>query len=120
MDDDILENHRRFDDAELHARKDVLDSLLADDFLSIGERGFVLDKQQWIGRLDDFRYLTLATSETNVRRYGQAAILRCAQRSTATWQGASMSLAVRLSQVWVWQSEGWRLAGIQFSSLPDA
>jgi hypothetical protein len=28
-----------------------------------------------------------------------------------------MTLAVRLSQVWIRQADGWRLAGIQFSTL---
>ena len=53
----------------------------------------------------------------DVRRYDKAAIVRCVQRSQATWQGSQLTLAVRMSQVWVAQSGGWRLAGIQFSSL---
>jgi len=36
-----------------------LDSLLADDFLSIGEQGYVFGKQEWIGRYGDFRYLSV-------------------------------------------------------------
>jgi hypothetical protein len=53
----------------------------------------------------------------DVRRYDKAAIVRCVQRSRATWRGNQMTLAVRLSQVWVQQPSGWRLAAIQFSSL---
>jgi hypothetical protein len=45
---DIRELLRAFDDAALHADTDRLNALLADDFMSIGERGFQLDKQQWI------------------------------------------------------------------------
>jgi ketosteroid isomerase-like protein len=90
--DDILELQRAFDDAELHADTGRLATLLADDFLAIGERGFQ-------------------------RRYDQAAIVRCVQRSRASWRGEPMTLAVRLSQVWIRQPDGWRLAGIQFSTL---
>jgi hypothetical protein len=97
-----------------------LASLLADDFLSIGEQGYQLDKRQWIGRHGDFRYLSIETTEVDVRCYDKAAIVRCAQRSRASWRGEQMTLAVRLSQVWVNQPDGWRLAGIQFSPLgPD-
>jgi ketosteroid isomerase-like protein len=115
--DDILELQRAFDDAELHADTGRLAALLADDFLSIGERGFQLDKGQWIGRHREFRYLAIETTEVDVRRYDRAAIVRCVQRSRASWRGEPMTLAVRLSQVWIQQPDGWRLAGIQFSTL---
>ena len=115
--DDILELRQAFDDAELRADAARLEELLADDFQSIGEQGFVLDKRQWIGRHGDFRYLGIETTEVDVRRYDRAAIVRCVQRSRATWQGSQLTLAVRMSQVWVAQSGGWRLAGLQFSSL---
>jgi len=117
MADDILELQRAFDHAELRADAGRLDELLADDFLSIGEQGYQLDKRQWIDRHRDFRYLAIETAEADVRRYDKAAIVRCVQRSRATWQGSQLTLAVRMSQVWVHQAGGWRLAGIQFSSL---
>ena len=115
--DDILEFQRAFDDAELQADAGRLAGLLADDFLSIGERGFQLDKRQWIDRHREFRYLAIETTEVDVRRYDGAAIVRCVQRSRASWRGEPMTLAVRLSQVWIRQADGWRLAGIQFSTL---
>ncbi len=117
VDDDILDIQRAFTDAELRADAERLDALLVDDFLSIGERGFVLDKEQWIGRHKDFRYLSIETSEVDVRRYASTAILRCVQHSRATWRGEAMALATRVSQVWVEQPGGWRLAAIQFSTL---
>ena len=117
MADDILELQRAFDDAELRGDANRLDALLADDFLSIGEQGFQLGKRQWIDRHAEFRYLAVETTEVDVRRYDKTAIVRCVQRSRASWRGDQMTLAVRLSQVWVQQSDGWRLAAIQFSTL---
>jgi hypothetical protein len=55
-----------------------------------------------------------------VRCYDHVAIVRCVQRSRASWRGDAMTLAARLSQVWVELPDGWRLAGIQFSSLGPA
>ncbi|MFI6455471.1 DUF4440 domain-containing protein [Streptosporangium amethystogenes] len=120
MTTDILSLQQAFDDAELHADTDRLDTLLADDFMSIGERGFQLDKRQWIDRHADFAYLSLETAELDVRRYERTAIVRCVQRSRASWRGDEMALTVRLSQVWIELPGGWRLAGIQFSSLDSA
>jgi hypothetical protein len=117
---DIRELQQAFGDAELHADTDRLNTLLADDFISIGERGFQLDKRQWIARHADFAYLSLDTAELDVRCYDHAAIVRCVQRSRATWRGDAMTLAVRLSQVWIEVPGGWRLAGIQFSPLDPA
>ncbi|WP_221623173.1 nuclear transport factor 2 family protein [Micromonospora globispora] len=120
MTTDIRQLRQAFDDAELHADTDRLNTLLADDFVSIGERGFQLDKRQWIERHADFAYLSLETAELDVRYYDRAAIVRCVQRSRATWRGEVMTLAVRLSQVWIELPDGWQLAGIQFSSLDAA
>jgi hypothetical protein len=115
--DDILELARAFDEAELHGDAGRLGTLLADDFLSIGEQGYQLGKREWIDRHRDFRYQTIETTEVDVRRYDKTVILRCAQRSRASWHGEEMTLAVRLSQVWIRQPDGWRLAAIQFSTL---
>jgi hypothetical protein len=97
--DNILELQRAFDDAELRGDADRLGDLLADDFLSIGEQGYQLGKREWIDRHHDFGYLSIETTEVDVRRYGTTAIVRCAQRSHASWRGEEMALAVRLSQV---------------------
>ena len=43
---DIQQLHRAFDEAELSADVDALNALLADDFRSIGEQGYMLDKGQ--------------------------------------------------------------------------
>jgi hypothetical protein len=58
--------------------------------MSIGERGFQLDKRQWIDRHTDFAYLSPRTAELDVRRYERTAIVRCVQRSRATWRGDEM------------------------------
>jgi len=82
-----------------------------------GKDGFVLGEREWISRHADFRYLAVETTEVDVRRYDKTAIFRCVQRSRASWRGDHLTLAVRLSQVWIQQPDGWRLAAIQFSAL---
>ena len=111
---------RAFEQAELRGDADVLQALLADDFRSIGEQGYVLDKAQWIGKFAGFAYVSIDSSDVEVSRYEHAAIVRCVQRSRSVWQGQEMALTTRVSQTWVEQSGSWVLAGIQFSSLTSA
>lgn len=120
MTSDVHKLQQAFDQAELRADTDTLNALLADDFRSIGEQGYVLDKAQWLDKFAEFAYTSLESSDVEVRRYRHAAIVRCVQRSRSTWRGQQMSLTVRVSQTWVELSDGWRLAGIQFSSLGGA
>jgi hypothetical protein len=117
---DIHRLQRLFDEAESRGDTDALDALLTEDFRSIGEQGYVLDKARWIGKFVEFAYTSLESSDVEVCRYRHAAIVRCVQRTESTWRGQQMALTVRVSQTWVELPEGWRLAGIQFSSLRDA
>lgn len=113
----VLDAQRQFDAAELHADLDALRRLIADDFASIGPKGFVLDKEQWIGRHVHFRYHAIETSEVSVRCYDRAAIVRNLQRNRASYAEETMELTVRVSQVWVQKDDRWLLAGIQFSPV---
>jgi ketosteroid isomerase-like protein len=117
--DDVLEVQHRFDRAELAADRDTLRELIAEDFLSIGPRGFVLDKQQWIDRHDRFRYEELDTAELDVRLFGDTAVVRDVQRNRAVHDGAPVAVTARVGQVWVRQDARWRLAAIQFSPLAE-
>ncbi len=120
MMNEIMQVMSEFHQAELHGRRDQLAGLLTEDFTSIGERGYVLDKAQWIDRHDEFRYLSVDLTDLTVRTYDRTAIAVAIQHSTAVWQGNPMDLWTRVSQVWVQLDGTWRLAAIQFSSLdPD-
>lgn len=119
MSDDVRAVQDRFDRAELTGDRETLRELIADDFLSIGPRGFVLDKEQWIHRHGEFSYQSLETSEMDVRRYGDTAVVRDVQRNRATYGGQQVAVSTRVSQVWVRQDGRWRLVAIQFSPLAE-
>jgi hypothetical protein len=115
--DDVRAVQDRFDRAELTGDRATLRELIADDFLSIGPRGFVLDKDEWIGRHDEFTYQQLETGEMDIRCYGDTAVVRDVQRNRAGYRGQDVAVTTRVSQVWVRQDERWRLVAIQFSPL---
>ncbi len=117
--DDVRAVQDRFDRAELTGDRETLRELIADDFLSIGPRGFVLDKDQWIDRHVEFTYQQLATGEMDIRHYGDTAVVRDVQRNQATYRDQHVAVATRVSQVWVRQDERWRLVAIQFSPLAE-
>jgi hypothetical protein len=85
--DDVLELHRAFDHAGLRGDAERLGALLDDDFLSIGEQGYQLGKQEWIGRHGEFRYLSIETTEVDVRRYDKTAPARCRHRPAWSARG---------------------------------
>jgi len=115
MENTIRELQEQFDQAELHADLDVLQRLIADDFLSIGPKGFVLNKQEWIDRHIHFKYLELETSDRDIRLYDKTALVRNIQRNKAVYKEEPVEIAVRVMQVWVEINGRWQLAGIQFS-----
>jgi hypothetical protein len=117
MNDTIRSLQDEFDQAELHADTETLQRLLTDDFLSIGPKGFVLDKQEWIERHVHFTYDTLDISDMDIRVYDNTAIVRNILTNTASYNDEHVELTLRVGQVWVQQGNEWRLAAIQFSPL---
>lgn len=118
--EEVIRNlQQKFDEAELHGDTGILPQLIADDFLSIGPKGFVLTKQEWIDRHEHFKYLKLETSETDVRLYDKTAIVRNIQRNKAVYKDQPIDIATRVMQVWVDIDGQWKLAGIQFSPLAE-
>jgi hypothetical protein len=119
IEEEVRSRQRAFDRAELHADRAALRDLLTDDFLSIGPKGFVLDKQQWIDRHELFKYDELNISDVDVRLYDQAAIVRNVQTNKATFKDEPVNIQVRVSQTWVRNGGEWKLAGIQFSPMAE-
>ncbi len=119
MDNTIRLLQQTFDQVEVQADTAQLNRLLADDFVSIGPKGFLLNKEEWINRHVHFKYHALDTSDMDIRLYNNTtAIVRNIQRNRATYQNETMELTVRVSQVWIWEADGaWRLVAIQFSPM---
>lgn len=109
--------------AELAGDTASLKALLADDFVAVGPRGFVLTGEQWISRHESgsLKYGSFGLDEADVRAYGDAAILVCRQTATGVYEDENgrydIDESFRVTLVFVRQDENWRLAGLQLSPI---
>lgn len=96
-----------------------MERTLTDDFMAIGPRGFVLNKEQWLQRFrsGSLKYEYLEWDEVNVRPYGDAAVVTGRQRQTVNYQGQPTESELRTSLVWVKQDGRWLLANAQMSPI---
>ena len=126
MIDHTEELHKRADEwaaAELGGDTVSLEEILADDFVAVGPRGFVLTGEQWISRHEagNLEYGSFALDEAEVRSYGDAAILVCRQTAAGVYEDENgrfdIDESFRATLVFVRQREDWRLAGLQLSPI---
>src|SRR5438552_13624119 len=112
---DLVEEWRK---AELRGDVAALDCLLAADFLGIGPRGFVLNKEAWLWRHSsaDFKYLSMEQRDPVLRKYTDSAILLVTEESKSTYKGQPVSVgAVRATYAFVRLRGSWRVLGVQDS-----
>src|SRR5436305_10877598 len=111
----ILDLGRSWADAERHADVAALDALLADDFVGVGPRGFVLNRQQWLDRYrsGDLKNDAFSWQDVGVRDYGEAAVAVGIQDQRTSFQGHDASGRFRATRIVVRPAGGWLIAGWQ-------
>ena len=74
--------------AELRGDTSFLAEILADDFVGVGPRGFMLTKDQWLSRHDNgnLRYESFGLDEAQVRLFGDAAVAVCRQSARGLYE----------------------------------
>ena len=92
---------------------------LADDFVGIGPRGFILTKDEWLARhkSGDLRYESFELDEVKIRVYGDAAVLTGRETTKVKYRGQDQQGQFRTTEVFVKQDGRWRLAGLQLSPI---
>jgi uncharacterized protein (TIGR02246 family) len=109
--------------AELSGDTASLADILADDFVAVGPRGFVLTGEQWISRHEtgSLRYGSFGLDEAEVRTFGDAAIMVCRQTAAGVYEDENgrydIDESFRATVVFVDQDGSWRLAGLQLSPI---
>lgn len=118
---DVEELGQEWAAAELRGDTAALERLLADDFVGIGPRSFMLTKEQWLARYasGDLQYDSFTWDDVRVRVYGDAAIATGRQAQTGTYRGSDITAQFRATLVFVRPSGRWLLAGLQLSPIGE-
>ena len=105
--------------AELQGDTSFLERILADDFVGVGPLGFLLNKQEWLARLQsgDLKYTAHTLDEVKVRAYNEAAIVIGRLTQEAAYRGNPINVMMRTTLVFVHQDGQWQLAGLHFCNI---
>jgi len=122
MDEQTEELKELVDDwaaAELRGDVAFLGSALADDFVGIGPRGFMLPKDQWLERHESgkLRYESFGLDELQVRLYADAAVVTGRQLAEGKYEDYDLRDQFRATLVFVKQQGRWLLAGLHLSPI---
>jgi ketosteroid isomerase-like protein len=104
--------------AEQRGDAAFLEVALTDDFVGVGPLGFVLTKEQWLGRFaGGLSYESFALDEVDVRLYGEVAVLTGRQKQAGSFQGNDVGGEFRATVVLVEREGRWLLAGWHASPI---
>jgi ketosteroid isomerase-like protein len=109
--------------AELRGDTAALGEILADDFVGVGPRGFMLTNEQWLARHEagNLRYDSFGLDEVGVRLYGDAAVMVCRQSAEGVYEDENGRYDIheqfRATLIFVRQEDRWLLAGLQLSPI---
>jgi hypothetical protein len=110
---------RRWGSAEIDGDTAALDAIAVEDFTLVGPAGFVLTKQQWLGRYHQGDLITRALSfeDTTTRVYAGVAVTIGRHVQAAEYRGHPASGEFRATHIAVQDGSEWRLAGVHLSPI---
>ncbi len=107
--------------AEQRGDAAFLEGALTDDFVGVGPLGFLLNKEQWLGRFaGGLSYESFALEEVEARLYGDAAVVTGRQKQAGGFQGNDVGGEFRASLVLVEREGRWLLACWHASPIAGA
>lgn len=111
--------------AELRGDTVALGRILADDFVAVGPRGFMLSKEQWLSRHDsgNLTYEAFEWDEVTVRIHGDAAVMIGRQTASAVYEDGEVRHEIqdqfRSTLVFVEGQGRWLLLGLHLSPIAE-
>jgi ketosteroid isomerase-like protein len=122
MDDVVTELEdfgKRWARAEIAGDVAVLDAMATKDFILVGPLGFILDKGQWLDRYSSGDFVTSALDwrDTQVRVFGECAIVVGVHDQEAAYRGQPNNGQFRATHILVRADGTWRLAAMHLSPI---
>jgi Domain of unknown function (DUF4440) len=92
---------------------------VAPDARIIGPRGFIIDRDEWIGvhRASAYQQVQLQPAEADLRTYDRVGIRFDIVDSECVYKGETHAGRFRVTRVWVTDHGGWELAAVQYTSI---
>ncbi len=118
---DLQELGQEWATAELRGDTAFHERRLADDFIAVGPRGFMLTKDQWIARYQsgDLKHDSLEWSDATPRVYGETAVVIGRQTAQGSYQGHPIGGAFRTTLIFIRQDGEWRIASLHLSPIVE-
>lgn len=122
MNDDtaqLAEFGKRWAEAEIVQDLSVLDAMAHPDFMLVGPLGFLLDKTQWLDRYRSGAFVTSALDwrDTQVRVFGDCAVVVGVHDQEAAYRGQPNNGQFRATHILVRSDGAWRLVGMHLSPI---
>lgn len=107
---ELKQIQQRLITAWINGDRETIDAILADDWAVTDPGGRVLTKAQVMAELDSGeRKLESGTiDEINVRLFGDVAVVTGKTAATGSYQGTSVSVSFRFTDVFVKKDGNWR------------
>jgi len=116
----ILDVQHRWVDALVRADTAALDEILIDSYVDTDESGFRFDKPGILAALKsgDLKLSSITLLETDVRRYGNSAVLIGASAQTGTFQGQPIAQKILFTATLILQNGKWRAVAAHRTAVP--
>lgn len=111
----------RWADAELRGDTDALREVLADDFVGIGPRGFVLGKRDWIDRhgTHALEYSEFTWDDVQIHLHGSVAVMTGRNHAHGIQAGNAFEGRFRGMLVLKHQGKHWRIVAAQLGPIAE-
>jgi len=96
-----------------------LNELVSPGARIIGPRGFLIDRDTWVGvhRESQYEQVRLEPTETDVRAYGNTGVRVDEVRSECRYRGETITGHFRVSQIWAADRGRWQLVALQYTAI---
>jgi Domain of unknown function (DUF4440) len=117
----ILDLQHRWVAALVNADIGALDTILVGSYVDTDDSGSRFDKAGVLAALEsgDLRLASITLLETQVHRYGDAAILTGASAQTGAFRGQPIAPKILFTATLVLQNRVWRAAAAHRTAVPD-